>query len=568
MASVAPVEADAAPPPPCPRAAAAAHGGAASPSGVKGITKITTVEGIAEYRVDSNGFRVLLFPDATKPTITVNMTYLVGSRMENYGETGMAHLLEHMMFKGTPKHPHIDQEYNQRGARFNGSTAMDRTNYYEITRASDDNLAWALEMESDRMVHSFIARKDLDSEMTVVRNEYEMGENSPFSVLMKRLQSVMYDWHSYGRATIGNRSDIENVPIERLQAFYHLYYQPDNAVLMVAGKFDEKKALALVAKYFGPIPKPRRALPKFWTVEPTQDGDRIDFTVRRKGDIQIVMVGYHVPSNLHEESDPLGFASSILGSMPTGRLHKALVEKGLASQVFSIPIMGVDPGILIFGAVVKKGEQLDPVQKELTRVVETFADEPPTPEEIERTRQLYANQAEKTLDNMESIGVEMSEYIALGDWRLLLPGARRAAHDHFRARGRRGQAILQARQPHHRHLHARGQPSARRDPARADARRGDEGLPSLAGDVGGRGVRSVAGQHRQAHAAHQGRRRERGAPAEEDPRRHGARLDRAPHGQREGALRPAGEREPARPRCSCVGPPSTRAASLPTRCRS
>ena len=388
-----------------------------TPSGIKGISKITSVEGITEYRVDSNGFRFLLFPDQTKPTITVNITYLVGSRMENYGETGMAHLLEHMMFKGTPKHPHIDQEFNERGARFNGSTAMDRTNYYEITRASDDNLAWAIGLEADRMIHSFIAKKDLDSEMTVVRNEYEMGENSPTSVLIKRMQSIMYDWHAYGRATIGNRSDIENVPITRLQAFYHLYYQPDNAVLMVAGKFDEKKALALVAKDFGPIARPNRKLPVFYTVEPTQDGER-SFTVRRKGDIDIVMVGYHVPSNLHPESDPLGFASSILGTMPTGRLHKALVEKGLASQVFSIPIMGVDPGILIFGAVVKRGEQLEPVREELLRVVEALGTDPPTKEEIDRTRVLFANSAEKTLDNMESIGVEMSEYIALGDWRL------------------------------------------------------------------------------------------------------------------------------------------------------
>ena len=388
-----------------------------TPSGVQGISKITSVEGITEYRVDANGFRFLLFPDPTKPTVTVNMTYLVGSRMENYGETGMAHLLEHMMFKGTPRHPHIDQEFNKRGARFNGSTSMDRTNYYEIAQASGDNLSWALELEADRMVHSFIAKKDLDSEMTVVRNEYEMGENSPFQVLLKRLQSIIYDWHAYGRATIGNRSDIENVPITHLQAFYRMYYQPDNAVLMVAGKFDEKQALNLIARDFGSIPKPTRTLPVFWTVEPTQDGERT-FTVRRKGDIDIIMVAYHVPSNLHDESDPLGFAGSILGTAPTGRLHKDLVEKGLASQLFSIPVMGVDPGIMIFGAVVKKGDQLEPVRQALIKDVEALGDNPPTAEEIERTRQIFANQSEKTLDNMESIGVEMSEYIALGDWRL------------------------------------------------------------------------------------------------------------------------------------------------------
>jgi zinc protease len=383
----------------------------------KGISKVTSVEGITEYRVESNGLKVLLFPDQSKATTTVNITYLVGSRMENYGETGMAHLLEHLMFKGTPRHPHIDQEFNKRGARFNGTTSMDRTNYYEIAQASDDNLAWAIELEADRMVHSNIARKDLDSEMTVVRNEYEQGENSPFSVLLKRMQSVMYDWHSYGRATIGNKSDIENVKIENLQAFYHLYYQPDNAVLLIAGKFDEAKALALIAKDFGPIPKPKRKLPVFWTVEPTQDGDR-SFTVRRKGDIQAVILGYHVVSNLHDDSDGLGFASYILGQVPTGRLHKALVEKGIAAQVFSFPLMGVDPGMMYFGAVVKKGDDVEPARAELVKVVEGFAASPPDEQEMARARLTFANQAEKTLANSESVGVQMSEYIALGDWRL------------------------------------------------------------------------------------------------------------------------------------------------------
>ncbi len=341
-----------------------------------GVTRVTTVEGITEYRL-ANGLKVLLFPDPSKPTITVNITYLVGSRYENYGETGMAHLLEHLMFKGSKKHPRIDQEFNQRGARSNGTTWLDRTNYFELFQASDDNLAWAIELESDRMVNSFIARKDLDSEMTVVRNEYEQGENSPFGVLLKRLQSVAYDWHSYGRSTIGNRSDIENVDIAHLQAFYHRYYQPDNAVLLVAGKLDEAKTLALVAKYFGAIPKPKRTLPPFWTVEPTQDGER-EFLVRRKGDIQIVAIAYHAPSNLHDDSDALGFASFVLGEAPTGRLHKAIVEKGLASQVFSYPLFGLDAGLQIFGVVVKKGDSIEPAKQELVTLVEHFGDAPPT----------------------------------------------------------------------------------------------------------------------------------------------------------------------------------------------
>jgi zinc protease len=398
---------------PARKAPVAARAAVAIPAGV---TKVTSVEGITEYRL-ANGLRFLLFPDLSKPTVTVNITYLVGSRHENYGETGMAHLLEHLLFKGTPKHPHLDQEFNRRGARSNASTSLDRTNYFELFQASDDNLAWAIEMEADRMTHAFVAKKDLDSEMTVVRNEYEQGENSPFGVLLKRLQSIAYDWHSYGRSTIGNRSDIENVKIENLQAFYRQYYQPDNAVLLIAGKFDEAKALALVAKHFGAIPQPKRKLPPLWTVEPTQDGVR-EFTVRRKGDIQIVVVAYKVPSNLHLDSDSIAFANFILADPPSGRLHKALVETGKAAQVVGYPLMGVDPGLHIFGAVVKPGEAIEPIRDEIIRIVEEFASKPPTREEVDRARKSYENQAEKTLNNHESIGLQLSEYIALGDWRL------------------------------------------------------------------------------------------------------------------------------------------------------
>ncbi|MDQ3025059.1 MAG: insulinase family protein [Pseudomonadota bacterium] len=378
--------------------------------------KFAEVEGITEHRLP-NGLKVLMFPDPSKPTVTVNITYLVGSRHENYGETGMAHLLEHLLFKGTPKHPTIDAEFNKRGARFNGTTWLDRTNYYELFQASDDNLAWAIELEADRMVNSFIAKKDLDSEMTVVRNEYESGENSPFGVMFKRLQSIAYDWHSYGRSTIGNRSDIENVRIENLQAFYRTYYQPDNAVLLIAGKFEPAKALALVSQHFGKIPKPNRKLPPEWTVEPTQDGPR-EFTVRRKGDIQIVGLAYKVPSSLHADSDSVGVGGYILSHVPTGRLHKALVETGKAAQVFGFPVQGKHPGLQLFGAVVKKGDSVEAVRDELIKIVEGFADNPPTKTEMERTKLSFLNAAEKTLANHESIGVQMSEYIALGDWRL------------------------------------------------------------------------------------------------------------------------------------------------------
>ncbi|MBC7452671.1 MAG: insulinase family protein, partial [Massilia sp.] len=391
----------------------------------KGVALGPSVEGITEYRLP-NGLKVLLFPDASKPTITVNVTYLVGSRHENYGETGMAHLLEHLMFKGSKNNRAIPQQFAERGMDFNGTTAFDRTNYYEVFQASPANLRWALQMEADRMVHSFIAKKDLDTEMTVVRNEYESGENSPGAVLMKRMQSIAYDWHSYGRATIGNRSDIENVGIANLQAFYRTWYQPDNAVLLVAGKFDAASTLALIAQQFGAIPKPKRSLPLFWTVEPTQDGER-SFQVRRQGDVQMVVLGYKVPSALHDDSDVLGFASDILGNGPAARLHKLLVETGMASEVFAFSQTGVAPGLQLFGAMVKKGDPIEPVRLALTSAVEDFARHPATPDELERVRRSIGNDIEKSLNDAQKVGVALSEVIALGDWRLYFVGRERIA---------------------------------------------------------------------------------------------------------------------------------------------
>ncbi|MFZ6751383.1 M16 family metallopeptidase [Undibacterium sp. Ren11W] len=383
----------------------------------KGVTQVTSVEGITEYRLQ-NGLKVLLMPDASKPTVTVNVTYLVGSRHENYGETGMAHLLEHLMFKGTPKNAKITEEFNRRGMRMNGTTSLDRTNYYELFAAGDDNLQWALAMEADRMVNSKIAKKDLDSEMTVVRNEYESGENSPGGVLMKRLQSVAYDWHNYGHSTIGNRSDIENVKIANLQNFYRTYYQPDNAVLLVAGKFEQGKTLNWIASSFGAIAKPSRSLPEFWTSEPTQDGER-SFEVRRKGDLQLLMMAYKVPAALHADREAMDFAGSILTGAPHGRLHKQLVETGKVVQVFSTGMGSVDSGLKIIGAVVKKGESLAAAKELLLAGIEDFKKNPPTKEEMDRVKRDSANTYEKILNNHEAIGVGMSEYIAMGDWRYL-----------------------------------------------------------------------------------------------------------------------------------------------------
>lgn len=413
----------------------------------QGLQPIISVEGITEYRL-ANGLRVLLYPDPSKPTVTVNVTYLVGSRHEGYGETGMAHLVEHLIFKGSRNFPNPDAEFSRRGFRNNGTTSFDRTNYFSTFQASEDNLRWALGWKADAMVNSFIARKDLDSEMTVVRNEYEMGESNPGQVTFKRLFAVMFDWHNYSNLPIGNRSDIENVRIENLQAFYRTYYQPDNAVLTVAGKFDEARTLALIQQTFGKIPRPKRTLPTLWTVEPTQDGER-SFVVRRAGDIQIVIVAYRIPAALSHDTPALAAAAEILGDTPNGRLHKELVEKGLAAQVFAQPLFLRDPGLAVFGAVVKKGEPVEPVRVRLIEVVEgSFAAQAPTETEMTRFRRDSETRFERLLADPQEFGVGLSEYIALGDWRLFFvsrdqlaavePGAVAAAAARYFRRDNRG----------------------------------------------------------------------------------------------------------------------------------
>ena len=226
-----------------------------------GVTEAASIEGITEYRL-GNGLRVLLVPDESKPSTTVNMTYLVGSRNENYGQTGMAHLLEHMLFKGTSTTRNAMGEFSRRGLQANGSTSGDRTNYFASFAANPETLKWYLGWQADAMVNSLIAKEDLDSEMTVVRNEMESGENSPSRILMQKMQAAAFQWHSYGKNTIGARSDVENVDIGQLRAFYHQYYQPDNAVLIVAGKFDPQATLADIEETLGKLPKPERALPR------------------------------------------------------------------------------------------------------------------------------------------------------------------------------------------------------------------------------------------------------------------------------------------------------------------
>ncbi len=378
------------------------------------LKQTAQVEGITEYQLP-NGLEVLLFPDNSAQTITVNITYLVGSRHEGYGEKGMAHLLEHMVFKGTPNHKDIPKELTTHGARPNGTTYYDRTNYFETFNATSENLEWALDLEADRMLNSFIAKEDLDSEFSVVRNEFESGENDPTGVLMQKVIDAAYLWHNYGNSTIGNRSDIERVPIENLKAFYHKFYRPDNAVLMVTGKFIKEEVLKLIEEKFGKLKNPNNPLPKSYTEEPPQDGEK-RVTISRTGDLQIVSALYHIPAGSHEDFTSMAIVEQVLTDTPSGRLYKNLIDTQKASSLWSYAPFTKEPGFLYINIDVPSDKNADEVEKIVKNTLDNF--KPITQEELDRAKATILKQIDQMSRNSAFMGTYMSEFIGAGDWRL------------------------------------------------------------------------------------------------------------------------------------------------------
>ncbi|MBM3356120.1 MAG: insulinase family protein [Betaproteobacteria bacterium] len=378
--------------------------------------RVTAVEGVAEYRLE-NGLRVLTVPDPGLDTITLYITYLVGARHEGYGEKGMAHLLEHLFFKGSKRHPNIREEVARRGDQWNGGTGYDQTFYFITLAASDENLDWALGMEADRMVNAFIAKADLDSEMTVVRNEMETAENSPESVLFERMQRLAFAWHNYGNPILGTRSDLERMPIERLQAFYRTWYRPDNAVLILGGRFDEPRALELVARHFGAVPRPAHPLPETYTVEPPQDGERT-VTLRRAGDTQLAAVMYRGPAGSHPDYAAMDVLTYALALTPTGRLHRALVQAGKASAVAGYQPALHDPGYVYFDARLGRDGSLEAARDALLETVEGVVRDPVREDEVEHAKRALLSEIARIELESGSLIRALSDFSGAGDWRL------------------------------------------------------------------------------------------------------------------------------------------------------
>ncbi len=388
-----------------------------APAAPAPMKSTASVEGVHEY-VLPNGLKVLLVPDDSNQKVTVNLTVLVGGRHEGYGEKGMAHLLEHMLFKGTPAHKDPKKEMTARGAEWNGTTSEDRTNYYETLPASDDNTDWAIRFEADRLMNCFVSGEDLKTEMTVVRNEFERSENNGPRVLYQRLRGTALQWHNYGRAVIGIRADIERVPVSNLKTFYQKYYQPDNAILIVAGRFNAPKALASINASFGKIPKPKRQLPATFTEEPTQDGER-EVAVRRVGGNPLLSMAWRIAAATDPDFAALAVLQGVVGDEPQGRMHQALVNGKKTSSVRCDLDMLKEPGLFTCLSVLGGKDSLEASRLGMIAVLDDMAKVPATQAEVNRARDGWVQQLENTIAESQNLALNLSEWAGLGDWRML-----------------------------------------------------------------------------------------------------------------------------------------------------
>jgi len=383
-----------------------------------GYEYIKSSGGIDEYRLKKNGLTVLLMLERSVPVVNVMVTYHVGSRNEALGYTGAAHLLEHLLFKGSRKFNKknkndITEVLETRGARLNASTWNDRTNYYELL--SRDYLDEALAFEADRMRHAFLKESGRASEMTVVRNEFERGENSAFEALDKQMWASAYQAHPYHHSTIGWRSDIEHISIKRLKQFYDTFYWPNNATVSVLGDLDRTTALGKIAYYFGVHSRSPHEIPGMYTTEPKQEGERRT-VVSRTGQSRIIAVAHKIPEGLHPDTYPLMVLGIILAGGKASRLYRALVDKGYATELFPWTMPFHDNGLFIIYAFLTPGTEHASVEKTIVSVYERIKKHGITEAELLRAKAVVAAETAFGRDGVYAIAGALNEAIAIGDW--------------------------------------------------------------------------------------------------------------------------------------------------------
>jgi len=393
---------------------------AADPVKVEGFSFVKTVGAVSEYTLDANGLDVLLMPDHSSPTLTLMVTYRVGSRNEVTGTTGATHLLEHLMFKGSPefndaKGNSVKQFLEGIGGEYNATTWLDRTNYY--ANIGSEHLEGYMAIESDRMRNLWLRDSDRRPEMTVVRNEFERGENSPFQALMKEIFQAAYVAHPYHHSTIGWRSDIENVPIEKLKAFYDTFYWPNNATVSIIGDFQPEAALALVRKYYGAYPHSPHPIPQLYTVEPEQTGAR-HVTVKRAGQLGVVAVAHKTPAATHPDYAAVQILDAILTDGKNSRLYKALTDKNLAMSTQSFLGLNHDPSLEIIFAPLTPGTAHETVEKIIFEEIEKLKAGGVTDEEVRTAAAKLLASSAFQRDGSFAIAGNLNECIAAGDWTL------------------------------------------------------------------------------------------------------------------------------------------------------
>ncbi|WP_438481260.1 M16 family metallopeptidase [Oleiharenicola lentus] len=385
---------------------------------VEGYTHVKSLGGIDEYTLNSNGLQVLLMPDRSAPVVTFMVTYRVGSRDEVTGTTGATHLLEHLMFKGSKNYNKangqiIDRLLEKTGAQYNASTWLDRTNYYQTL--GSEHLDMVIGMEADRMRNLILDDAERKPEMTVVRNEFERGENSPFQSLIKEMMAAAYQAHPYHHSTIGWRSDIEKVSIEKLQAFYNTYYWPDNSTVTVLGDFTPEQALGLVKKYYGAIPKSPTPIPQVYTEEPEQTGPR-RVTIKRAGQLGVAAIGYKSIGGLHDDFATLNVLGNILGDGQNSRLYRALTDKSLTTSVSPYNGYFKDPTLFIIFAALAPGATHEQVEKIIIEEIEKIKKDGVTQQETDAAVAKLLTDVAFSRDGSFSIAGIINEDIAVGDW--------------------------------------------------------------------------------------------------------------------------------------------------------
>lgn len=388
-----------------------------------GIRKISEVKNVHEYQL-RNGLKVLLMENHSAPVTTFLVLYKVGSRNEGVGYTGATHFLEHMLFKGTKKHNPdtgngIDDLLTQIGAYWNATTWFDRTSYFEVVPC--EFLDMCVKLEADRMRNLLLRQSDRDSEMSVVRNELERGENYPEEALEKELYAVAFREHPYHHPTIGWRSDVEGVALERLREFYDTFYWPNNATVILLGDFEHESALRMIHKHYGSIKPSPHPIPDVYTVEPPQEGER-RFEIVRAGDLPKVWMGFHISEADHEDTYPLAAARHILGSSyeRSSRLYKALIDTEIAAEAFCRHDELRDPGLFIIGATLNPGVAIDKAEKVILGELHKMASQPVSEEELSRAKNANLKGTILAKSDPSSMAFMLGEAESKADWQWLM----------------------------------------------------------------------------------------------------------------------------------------------------